>query len=145
MVRIDEKQSRIVSSTRSTHNNQSWLLLQMGICSLFGVTPEVIIVICFAGSSFLLLTKTSLRSWSIEPSVTRFIAAGILLLALHNVLGRLMEPPAPALRNHSCLHDSLPEPPHHGISWFVFSHKNLSIVAPLEVHHINKIHAGVHY
>jgi hypothetical protein len=45
--------------------------LQIGISSFFGITPEVVIVVCCT-SGFLLLTKLvtepPLRSWSIEPA-----------------------------------------------------------------------------
>jgi hypothetical protein len=60
-----------------------------------------------------------------ETQIPQFLAAGILLLALHNVLRSLVEPPAPAFRNHSCLHDSSFKPPHHGISWLILSDENL--------------------
>lgn len=57
--------------------------------------------------------------------IPEFLAACILLLTLHNVLRSLMEPPAPAFRNDSCLHDSFPKSPHYGISRLILSDENL--------------------
>jgi hypothetical protein len=60
-------------------------------------------------------------------AIPNFPTASVLLLTLHDILWRLVEPSTPALGNHSCLHDSFPEPPHHGISRFVLSNDNLKL------------------